>query len=78
MYQEKKISILLEDNGKRSASKIIWELNIYYFFMTDQVEKENLQIESCPIDKMWGYFMTKTTQGPKFKNLRNYVLGGNV
>ena len=31
--------------------------------MTDQVEKENLQIEYCPTDKEWGCFTKKPTQG---------------
>ena len=45
--------------------------------MTDQVEKENPQIKYCPTDEMQIYFMTKPTQGEKFRNFSNYVLGGN-
>ena len=52
-----------------------WIIN--FFIMTDQVEKENVQIKYCPTYNMWGYFMTKPTQGAKFSNFRNYVLGGN-
>ena len=45
--------------------------------MTDEVEKENVQIEYSPTDKMWGYFTTNTIQGTEFRNFRNYALGGN-
>ena len=44
--------------------------------MTYKVEKEKLQIEYCPIDEMWGNFTKKPTQGEKFRNFRNHVLGG--
>ena len=53
---------MLGINGKRSSGTRIRELNIRYFFMTDQVEKENVKIEYCPTDNMWGYFTTNTTQ----------------
>ena len=45
--------------------------------MTYQVEKENIQIGYFPKNKMWGDFMTKPTQGAKFRNFKNYVFGGN-
>ena len=34
-------------------------MNIRYFFVTDQVGKENLEIEYCPTEDMIGVFMTK-------------------
>ena len=43
--------------------------------MIDKVEEENLHIEYCPMDYMWGYFMKKTTQGKMFRNFMNYILG---
>ena len=61
---------MLGVNGKRSSGTRIRELNIRYFFMTDQVEKENVQIEYCPTDKIWGDFMIKPAQGEKIRNFR--------
>ena len=77
LYQEKKNAILVEVNGKMIAGKRIQALDICYFFMADQVEKESVQIEYCPIDEMWGDFITKPMQGEKFRNFRNYVLDGD-
>ena len=45
--------------------------------MTDKVEKENVQIEYSPTNKIWGYFTTNKIQGTEFRNFRNYALGGN-
>ena len=45
--------------------------------MTDEVGKRNLWIKYCPIDKMWGYFMTNPTQGAKLSKFITYLLGGN-
>ena len=77
LYQYNNNAILLEVNGKISAGNRIRELNIFCFLMTDKFEKENLQIKYCPTDNMWGDFMTKPTQGAKFRNFKNYVFGGN-
>lgn len=50
-------------------------MNVRYFFVTDQVERENLQIEYCPTNEMLGDFLTKPLQGSKFQKLRNEILG---
>jgi hypothetical protein len=47
VYQDNKRAISLETNGKKSSGKRTRALNIRYFFITDQVEKGNTQIEHC-------------------------------
>ena len=74
LYQDKKSTILLEENGKRSLSKRTRHLNIRYFFLTDQVEKGNLTIKYCPTDEMIADFMSKPLQGEKFKQFRQDIL----
>jgi hypothetical protein len=56
VYQDTKSTILLETNGKKSLGKRMGTLNIYYFFITDQVEKGNAQIEHCKTDNTVGDF----------------------
>ena len=75
LYQDNKNSILLKTNGRKSVGKRSRHLNVRYFFVTDQVEKGNLEIEYCPTDKMIGDFMTKPTQGKKFIEFRKNILG---
>jgi hypothetical protein len=74
VYQDNKSAILLETNGKRSLWKCTQALNIHYFFITDQVEKD-AQIEHCGTDNMVGDFFTKPLQGKKFLCFRNNILG---
>jgi hypothetical protein len=60
LYQDNKSTILLEENGRRSAGRRSRALNIRYYFVTDQVERKNLQIQYCPTDKMTADFMSKS------------------
>jgi hypothetical protein len=75
IFQDNKSAILLEINGKRSAGKRSRALNIRYFFITDQVEKRNLEIQYCPTDDMIGDYYTKPLQGGKFLKFRKLILG---
>jgi hypothetical protein len=47
----------------------------YFFIVTDQVEKGNVQIEHCGTNNMVGDFFIKTLQGKKFQKFRNDILG---
>jgi hypothetical protein len=48
VHQDNKSAILLERNGKRSSSKQTRAINIRCFFITDQIEKGNIEIKYCP------------------------------
>jgi hypothetical protein len=75
VYQDNKSAILLETNGKKSLGKRTGALNNHYFFITDQVEKGNAQIEHCGTNNMAGDFFTKPLQGKKFQRFWNNILG---
>jgi hypothetical protein len=75
VYQDNKSAILLETNGKKSSGKQTRALNIRYFFITNQVEKGNVQMEHCRTDNMVGDFFTKPLQGKKFQRFWNNILG---
>jgi hypothetical protein len=75
VYQDNKSATLLETNGKKSSGKQTRTLNICYFFISDQVEKGNTQIEHCGTDNMVGDFFTKPLQGKKLQRFRNDILG---
>ena len=51
LHQDNKSTILLQENGRKSAGKRSRALNVRYFFLTDQVEKGNLRITYCPTDE---------------------------
>ena len=74
LYQDNKINILLQENGKNSYSKRTRHLNIRYFFLADQVKKGNLTTKYCPTEAMTADFMTNPLQGEKFRQFQNHIL----
>jgi len=48
LYQGNKSTILLLENGKSSSTKHTRALNISYFYLTDQIEKGNIEVHYCP------------------------------
>ena len=75
LYQDNKSTILLENNGKRSSGKRTRAINIRYFFLTDQIEKGNLEVVYCPTKKMTADFMTKPVQGELFRTHKRKIMG---
>ena len=74
LYQDNRSAILLEKNGKKSSSQRTRHLNIRYFFLTDQVEKKNLEIDYCPTDEMTVDYMSKPLQGEKINKFRADIM----
>ena len=76
LYQDNMSTILLLNNGKRSAGKRSRAINIRYFFITDQKEKGNVVIEYwCNTKDMWADPMTKPLQGSDFKHMADKLMG---
>jgi hypothetical protein len=75
LFQDKKSSILLEENGKASSSKRTKHINIRYFFITDLVKKEEVSVVWCPTGDMIGDFVTKPLQGALLRKFRDQIMG---
>jgi len=75
LYQDNKSTILLLENGKASSSKRTRALNIRYFYLTDQIEKGNIEVHYCPTDKMIADYHSKPLQGKQCNILRRQILG---
>ena len=45
------------------------------FFISDQVDQGNLNVQYCPTDEMIGDFMTKPLQGSNFLKFWKVILG---
>ena len=74
IYQDNKSTILLAENGRHSAGKRSRHLNIKYFYITDQLERKEVEIEYCPTDEMIGDFNTKPLQGSKYMKFKRMIL----
>ena len=74
VYQDNKSAILLEKNGRESASKRTRHINIRYFFIKDRIECKEVKVKYCSLDKMLEDFFTKPLQGKKLTDFRNEIM----
>ena len=75
VYQDNKSAILLENNGMASSSKRTKHINVRYFFITDRINKGELEVVHCPTKEMLADFHTKPLQGQAFIKFRDIILG---
>ena len=74
LFQDNKSTMLLEKNGKKS-SKRTRALDIRYFFITDQITRNTMDVEYCPGTEMAGDYMTKPLQGKLFAKFKRAIMG---
>ena len=75
LYQDNQSTILLIENGRKSAGKRSRAINIRYFFIADQQEKGLVNVRYCPTEKMWADPMTKPLQGAEFRRGADRLMG---
>jgi hypothetical protein len=75
LFQDNKISILLEKNSKASRRKRTKHINIRYFFITNRVSKEEVSVVCCHTGDMIGNYATKTLQEALFRKFRDQIMG---
>ena len=75
LEQDNESAIKLEKNGRASAGKRSRHMNIRYFFVKDQLEREHITVRHCPTLAMLADFFTKPLQGSLFRKFRDVVLG---
>ena len=75
LYQDNKSTILLIENGHKSAGKQSRAINICYFFIADQQEKGLVNVKYFPTTHMWSDPMTKPLQGSEFKRGADRLMG---
>ena len=74
IYRDNQSSMKLEANGKASSGKRTRHFNIKYFYITDLIQRGEIQIEYCPTDAMIADYLTKPLVGAKFTYLRNKIM----
>ncbi len=57
----------LEENGKTSSGKCTHHFHIKFFYITDLINRNKIQMEYCQTDDMIAYYMTKPLVGVKFE-----------
>jgi hypothetical protein len=66
IYQDNTGTIKLERNRKESSGKRTRHFAIRYFYVTDLVSRDEVQIEYCSTDEMIADYNTKPVVGRKF------------
>lgn len=74
IYRDNTSSMKLEQNGKASSGKRTRHFNIKYFYVTDLIQRNEVQIEYCPTDAMIADYMTKPLVGAKFFHFREHLM----
>ena len=74
VYQDNTSAMKLEMNGKTSSGKRTRHFDIKFFYFTDLVKKEEIQIKYCPTKEMIADYMTKPLVGTNHINMSNQIL----
>jgi hypothetical protein len=77
IYQGNTSSMKLEENGKASSGKCIRHFNIKYFYITDLIQCNDIQIEYCPTEEIVANYMTKPLIGAKFEGLHKIIMNSH-
>ncbi len=67
-------SMTLAENGKWSLGKRTRNLKIKYFYVTDLMRRNEIELKYCPTGRMIADYMTKPLVGWKFKQFRNEIM----
>lgn len=75
LKQDNQSTMKLLRNGIRSAGHQSKHINIRFFWVTDCLKQNGIDLEYCPTDQMLGDFFTKLLQGRLFSIMRSIVMG---
>jgi hypothetical protein len=68
-------AMLLEMNGQASSSKRTRHIEIWYYYVADQVAKGDLRVVWCTTDEMIADFLMKPFQGKAFVKFWDLLMG---
>ena len=74
IYRDNTSSMKMEINGKSSTGKRTRHLDIKYFYITDLIERKEINVEYCPTESMVADYMTKPMTGAKFNKFRRIIM----
>jgi hypothetical protein len=74
VYQDNTSAMQLEKKGKESSGKRTRHFEIKYFYVTDLVGRDEVQVIYCSTDDMIADYHTKPLTGWKFKYFRDLIM----
>ena len=77
LHQDNESTIKLAKNGRCSSSKQTRHIEVRYYFITDHIERDCVQVSYCPTGDMLADYFSKPLQGSLFRKFRNLFLNIN-
>ena len=74
IYQDNESTIKLSNNGKASSGKRTRHFDIKLFYVTDLIDRDEVDIEYCPTEDMVADYLTKPLQGSQFYRFRDLIM----
>jgi hypothetical protein len=74
VYRDNTSAMKLKENGKASSGKRTRHFDIKYFYITDLIKRNEIQIIYCPTEEMIADYMTKPMVGAKFAKFCNIIM----
>ena len=77
LHQDNESTIKLAKNGRRSSSKLTRHIEVRYYFITNHIARDRVQVSYCPTGDMLADYFSKPLQGSLFRKFRNLILNIN-
>jgi hypothetical protein len=74
IMRDNQSSMKLENKGKLSSGKRNRHFNIKYFYITDLIEKKEVETRFCTTNNMTADYLTKPVTGGRFHQFRREIL----
>ena len=74
IYQDNTSTIKLSNNGRASSGKRTRHFDIKLFYVTDLIDKDEVEIEYCATENMIADYMTKPLTGKQFVRFRDLIM----
>ena len=75
LFQDNQSTIKMHKNGRNSCTGNSRHIHIRYFFVKDQIDKEEITVKYCPTHLMLADFFTKPLNGKLYHTFRDVVMG---
>ena len=75
LFQDNQSSIKMEKNGNKSCTRNSRHVDIWYFFMKDRIDSNNMSITYCSTEHILTDSFTTSLQGALFLKFREVIMG---
>ena len=74
IFQDNTSTMKLQKNGKLSSGKRTRHFDIKLFYITDLINRDEVEVRYCPTDDMIADYMSKPVVGAKFEKFRDLIM----